>query len=109
MAGSSRRASAHHGKQARGTADGIARVDATFLVDGGEQCSRSANGFSWSNDEEAVAAKRVVEGREHDLLEPRLQVDEDVAATDQVEAGIRWIAGQIMASEDAHLADGFAD
>src|SRR5688500_11011601 len=60
-------------------------------------------------DEESPRAERIVESLEHRLLQPGLEVNEDVAATDEIEAREWRVAGEVVAGEDAHLADGFAD
>jgi hypothetical protein len=42
-------------------------------------------------------------------LEFRLEVNENVATTDQVQFGIRSVADQILYSEGHHLADALSD
>ncbi len=58
---------------------------------------------------EAFGAERVVEGREYRLLQRRFEVDEHVAAADEIESRIRRVPREIVAREHTHLADAFAD
>ena len=60
-------------------------------------------------DQESRYVERVMEGRQHPLLQRRGHVDQDIAATDEIHMRERRIGGQVLASEDAAIADRFVD
>ena len=84
-------------------------VDAQLLVDQREQVALRADGLGLAEHQEAVRLERVVEHREQLPLQLRVQVDEDVAAEDQVEPRERRIPGEVLAREDAQVAHHLAD
>ncbi len=47
--------------------------------------------------------------REYDVLQPGLQIDQDVATADQVQARIGRVARQVVTRKHTHLADCLAD
>ena len=50
-----------------------------------------------------------MEGGQRLLLQARLQINQQIAATDQVHARERRVADQILPRENDHLAQGFDD
>ena len=53
--------------------------------------------------------QRVVENRDHLLLHRRAEIDQHIAATDEVHLGKRRVVDDILPRKDAHVADGLAD
>ena len=53
--------------------------------------------------------ERVMESRERLLLQTRLQINQQITATDQVHARERRIADEILPGEDDHLAQRLND
>src|SRR5712671_3215342 len=54
--------------------------------------------------EKAARPHRIVEQRDDLRLGLRLQIDQQIAARDQVDARERWIANDAVVREDAHVA-----
>ncbi len=92
-----------------GDGGGLPRVDPVRLVQGRKERRRLSRALRRSEHEEAGRRERVVERREHPLLQPRLQVDHHVPAADEVHARERRIPGHVVTREHAHLAQGLAD
>jgi hypothetical protein len=81
-----------------------AAEDALDLVLGREQLGVPGDGLRDAEEQEAARAQRVVEQRDHLLLQPPAEVDQQVAAGDEVEAGERRVADQAVRREDAQVA-----
>ena len=58
---------------------------------------------------DALRAQGIVDNREHALLGCRLEVDENIPATDQIDARERGILEEVVLGEDDTLADGSAN
>ena len=100
---------AHCGQQARRAPGGLPAIEPMFLVERREQRRGGIGRLSRPYEQKAIRPECIVEGRQHHLLERKLEVDEDIATADEIDARERRIAGQIVTSEDAHLANDFAD
>ena len=59
------------------------------------------DGFGTAEQQNAVAHQRVVEGGDHERLRVGIEVDEQIAAGDQVDPGEWRIAHQAMGREGA--------
>jgi len=81
----------------------LAPVDLVLAVVGGEQRFEATDRLRLAEDEHAARGEGVVECTKDSLLERRSEVDEEVAATDEVDARERRIASDIVAGEDAAI------
>ena len=82
----------------------LRRKIAISLVHRLEQLRASGDALGGTEEQKAAGSKRVVEQRNELLLQLGAEVDEDVAAGDEVELRERRIADQAVLGEDAHLA-----
>ncbi len=80
-------------------------VDPVLPVHGREEVLRRAHRLRCPQQQEARGQEGVVEEGQYPLLQPRLEVDEHVAAADQVHAAERRVPGHVMSCEDAGVAD----
>ena len=83
--------------------------DLLLLVDGLEELGEAGDRLRAAQDEVAVLAQPVVETGDHPALQGGAEVDQQVAAADQVEVGERRVARHVVAREDAQLANGLVD
>ncbi len=72
-----------------------------LLVDYDEQLRSGGGAFCASEQQESSGPERVVKDREHVALCGVIQIDEQIAATDQVEVREGRIPGDVMTGEDA--------
>ena len=75
-----------------------------LLVDGGEQVAVLADALRRAEEQIAARAQRVVEGRDDLVLDVRPEIDQQVAAGDQVHPRERRIADDAVRREDAEVA-----
>ena len=75
----------------------------------GEDIGVVADGFRVSQEEKAAWFQRILENRQHSLLQRRAHVDQHVPATDEIEPRKGRVLGQIVPREDAQIADGLLD
>src|SRR5216117_733924 len=87
----------------------LLRIDPILFVDDGEEIGQGPDGLRHPEHQEAGVLEGIVEDRQHALLQLRLQVDEHVAAHDEVHLREGRIGGQIVPREDAELAHRLAD
>ena len=80
-------------------------VDAPAFRHGFEQMITAADGFGIAEEQVAALAKREMGEREDAVLRLGLEVDEEVAAADQVHPRIGRVGQQVLRREQ----DGFAD
>ena len=80
-----------------------------LTVDGGEERVEAADRLRFAKDEHAARNEGVMERTKDSLLERRSEVDEKVAATDDVDARERRIASDVVAGEDAAIPQRLAD
>ena len=59
--------------------------------------------------QKATAVQGVIEEREHFFLQHKPQINQQIAATDQVQFGEGRVLGYVVLGKNAHIADGFAD
>ncbi len=88
---------------------GLRRKDPVLPVHRQEQVRGRDDGLRVPQQEEAAGIQGVVEVGDHLPLHAGLEVDEDVAAADEVQVGEGRIPDQIVAREDAQVAHGLAD
>ena len=96
--------------QFHGGADGhlAAAVDPARPVHRLEQVRPAGDVLGGAEEEEAPGAQRVVEQAHHLALDLAVQVDEQVAARDQVQLWEGRVLDEVVRGEDAHLAHLFA-
>ena len=95
-------------RQRRRRGGALLAVDAVLLVDGVEQLRR-AHRLRRAQDQEAARPQGIVEGGQQALLVRGFQVDEDVAAGDEVEPREWGIADEVVLGEDAQVAHRLVD
>ncbi len=83
-------------------------VDAPFLVDDREE-RLLARGFGRPQHQVARGLQRVMEDRHQPLLLRGIEIDQHVAAGDEIEAGEGGIAGQVVPREHTHVAQRLGD
>ena len=91
------------GDEAR--AGGLLLVDFEFFVDQREVVGKYAQAFGTTEHQVRTGLECVMHGGDHALLQFRTEIDQEVAATDQVEAGERRVLRYILLSEDTEFAD----
>ncbi len=74
-----------------------------------EQVGKRANRFGGSEEQKPSRLQGVMKSRQDFFLQPGLEINQQVAATDEVHARERRVAQEILPSEDDHLPQGFAD
>ena len=84
-------------------------VDAILRVHHAEQARERADRLRGAQHEKPVRVQGVMERRDDLLLERRAEVDQHVAATDQVDAGEGRIGHQVLLGEDAQIANRLVD
>ena len=82
-------------------------VDPPFLVDRLEQIGLSADGFRRAQEQVATVVECEVEQADDLFLNLRLQVNQQVAATDHVQLGERRVGDQVLHREHDRIADHF--
>jgi hypothetical protein len=87
----------------------VLHVDLVPLVDRREKLGVPGEGLRRSEHQVPGRPERVVEDGHDALLQDRLEVDEHVAAADEIEPRERGIAGEVLPREDAAIADRFVD
>ena len=80
-----------------------------FGVHHAEQAGERADRLRGPQHEEPARIQGVVESRDDPLLEHRGEVDQHVAATDQVQVGEGRVRRHVLLGEDAHISDRLAD
>ena len=93
----------------RRVAPSVLAVDAVLKVDWVEDLPSERDQLALAQQQKAVAAKRVMEAGQHPLLEGRVEIDEDVAANEQVESGDGRVGDEVVDAEHDRAADVLAD
>src|SRR6185369_5518015 len=86
-----------------------AAEDVLLFQDGNEQVALSANGLRGSQEEEPPRLEREMEERDDGGLNVGFEVDQQIAAADQIQPGKRWISGHVLQGEGDRLAQALAD
>jgi hypothetical protein len=84
-------------------------IDLGVLVDRVELVDQAARTLTESQKQDRARLQREVEQRQHGLLRVRLEVDQEIAARDQVHLGEGRVADQIVRGEHDALAQGLRD
>ena len=78
-------------------------VDAPVRVDGLELVGQLARRLARAEEQHAAGLEREVKQRQHLLLHQRLEVDQQVAAGDEVDARERRVVDHVVLREHDHL------
>ena len=84
-------------------------VEPRFAVQRREQVGKAADGLRAPQEQDAAGIQAVVKERQQLLLQLRRQVDQQVAAAQDVELGEGRIHDDVLRGKDHHLADLLAD
>jgi hypothetical protein len=92
-----------------GRIDDLLLVDAVLLVHQGEQVGVGADRLGAPQHQKAHRPQGVVKDGHQLLLQRQAQIDQDVAADDQIQLRKRRVARQVLTGKDAHIAHRFVD
>src|SRR5579863_6810621 len=95
-----------HGEAQRGW---LTPINAMLLVNGREQIACLPDGLGRTEQQQARLIQAVMENRQDFALQRRIEIDQKIAAADQIHMPERRIAGYILSCEDTTFADGFRD
>lgn len=84
-------------------------VDQRLGRDGGELAGRAAETLRASQHQESARRQRVLQQRDRFLLELRVEVDQDVAAGQQIDPRVGRVARHVVRGEDAELPQRLGD
>ena len=84
-------------------------IDAPMLVDDLEATRDGAGCLARAEKKNAATVQSEMKQRQHFLLCPRLKVDEQVAAGDEIDARERRVLDDVVLGEDDHLANVWDD
>ena len=87
----------------------LALIQLRFAVQRGKQIAELAHGLGGAQEEKAARVQRVVEQGNELLLQVPAHIDQEVAATDQVEFGEGRVFDHVLLGKDQHVADAFVD
>src|ERR1700686_3489371 len=85
---------------------GLLLVDLELFVDQGEVIGKNTEALRTAEHEVGTGLERVVHGGDNALLQFRTEIDEKVAATDEIEAREWRIPGDVLFGKNADLANG---
>ena len=86
----------------------FALVGLGLAVQHGEQITKLPHGFRCAQKKHTARHQGVVKQGNQLLLQVCAHVNQQVAATDQVEFGKRWVLDQVMLGKNQHVANVFA-
>lgn len=84
-------------------------VNLVLLILENKQVGVGGDSLRASQQQVAARLQRVMKHRDHALLKHGFEIDQDVAATDQVQLGERRIFCQVLPREHAQVAHGLVD
>jgi hypothetical protein len=87
----------------------VTTVEATFLVDHAEQRLLLEDAFGLAEEQVGARVECVMEHRQQPCLQLALEINQDITATDQVQAKKGRILHQILTGEDHHVAQVLVD
>ena len=85
------------------------RVDLVLLVQQLKVLVESCDALRDPEHQKAARVQAVIEEREHLFLQHEAQINQQIAATYQVQSGEGRVLGHIVPGKNAHVANGFAD
>ena len=83
--------------------------NAVAAVERLEQAFMAVHGFGTAEQQDAIRHERIVERGNDNALQFRIEIDQQVSARQEVDAGERRIARQAVCREGAKLPDRFCD
>ena len=83
--------------------------DLGLAIERAEERIMIAHAFGGAEEEPTVRLQREVEKRDELLLQLRAQVDQQIAATEQIELGKGRILDDVLLGEDQQVAEAFMD
>ena len=98
-----------HGRAVRRRTVLFALIQLRLAVQRGKQVRELAHGLGGAQEEHAARVQCVVEQGDELLLQFPAHIDQQVAATDQVEFGERRVFDHVLLGKDHHVADAFVD
>ena len=104
-----RREKLPHGRAVRASNILFALIQLRLAVQRGKEVRKLAHGLGGAQEEHAARVQRVVEQGDELLLQFPAHVDQQVAATDQVELGKRRVFDHVLLGKDQQVADAFVD
>src|SRR5215831_4501305 len=84
-------------------------INAGVAVDGAEHSGRIVGGFGCTKQQKRARIERIVKGVAHLVLQISIEVDQDVAAGNQVDMGEWRVLEQVMQCEQDRIAQLLAD
>ena len=85
------------------------REDPVILVERLEEIAKTGDRLALTEEQVPRVSETVVQHRDESPLQVHVEVDEDVAAADQIELGKRRIPREVVLDEDAEVANALAD
>ena len=98
-----------HGRALRARTVLFALIQLRLAVQRGKQVRELAHGLGGSQEEHAARIQCVVEQGHELLLEIPAHIDQQVAATDQVQFGKRRVFDHVLLGKDQYVAEAFVD
>src|SRR5438128_156366 len=80
-----------------------------LFVDEFKQLGEGTDRLGVPQHEKAPRPQRIMQNRDHTVLQYRTVINQNVATTDQVELRKRRVAGDVLSGEDARVANGLDD
>src|SRR5258708_23596737 len=93
----------------RGSGGGFPEIIFVLLVRRLKKLGETADGFRRAQKQKSLRLERVMESGQRLLLQTRLQINQEVAATDQVHARERRVGDEILPGEDDRFAQRLDD
>ena len=87
----------------------FALIQLRLAIQRGKKVHELAHGLRRAQEEHAARVQRVVEQGNELLLQFPSHIDQQIAATDQVEFGERRVFDHVLLGEDHHVADALVD
>src|ERR1039458_9780681 len=87
----------------------LALIQLRFAVERGKKTAKLAHRLRSAQEEKTARVERVVEQGNERLLQVLADIDQQVAATDQVEFGKRRVFDHVLLGKDQQVADAFVD
>src|SRR5438045_5298474 len=84
-------------------------VDLVFMIEEGKEVGSSVGGFGTAQHEEAAGLKGIMKNRQNFPMQSGPEINEDVAAANQVHVGERRVREHVLPGEDAHIPNDFVD
>src|SRR5690606_14527010 len=84
-------------------------IQAHFWFQGLEQVVQPSNGLRAAQQKQSVSIQAVVEQRQYPALKGQVEIDQQIAAGNEVQLGERWVQNHIVPGEQYLVPDEGAD